>query len=32
MLGNKDYSVIAILQMLGVELPEIFRTVAQISQ
>jgi hypothetical protein len=24
--------VIAILQMLGVELPEIFRTVAQISQ
>ena len=32
MLGNKDYSVIAILQMLGVELPEIFRTVAQINQ
>ena len=32
MLGDKSFSVAAILQMLGVEIPEILRTAAQISQ
>ena len=31
MLGNEDYPVTTILQMLGIEIPEILRTVAQIA-